>query len=106
MDIADIIALIVSLLTAGGLVWDRVTARRKVRADADKTEAEANEIIRKTVMDLIEPMQKKIDALQIKVSELEAENADLKEWAERLVVQVKSFGAKPAEFLRCKREGK
>ena len=106
MDAADITALIVSLLTAGGLIWDRVTSRRKAKAEAQKTEADANEIVRDTVMKLIDPLKKRIDELEKTVEELQAENADLKEWAERLVVQVKSFGAKPAEFLRCKREGK
>ena len=106
MDAADIIALIVSLLTAGGLVWDRVVSRRKVKAEAHKTEADANETLRDTVMKLIDPLKKRIDELETTVEELKAENADLKEWAERLVVQVKSFGAKPAEFVRCKREGK
>ncbi len=105
MDAADITALIVSLLTAGGLIWDRLASRRKAKAEAQKTEADANEIVRDTVMKLIDPLKKRIDELEKTVEELQAENADLKEWAERLVLQVKSFGAKPAEFLR-KREGK
>lgn len=105
MDAADITALIVSLLTAGGLIWDRVTSRRKAKAEAQKTEADANEIVRDTVMKLIDPLKKRIDELEKTVEELQAENADLKEWAERLVVQVKSFGATPATFIR-KREGK
>ena len=100
MDAADIIALIVSLLTAGGLVWDRVTSRRKARADAQKTEADANETLRDTVMKLIDPLKKRIDELESTVEELKAENADLKEWAERLVAQVKSFGCEPAKFIR------
>lgn len=105
MDTADIIALIVSIVTACALVYKTITEKHKSDADADKTEADANEVIRKTVMDLIEPMQKKIDTLQAQVNELEAENADLKDWAERLVAQVKSFGCEPAKFTRRKPRG-
>jgi hypothetical protein len=102
MDIADIIALVASLFAVGWGIWDRLASRRKARADAVKVEAEANEIIRQTVMELIAPLKKRIDELEQIVAELKAENADLKDWAARLVRQVLGFGGDPVKLIRCK----
>lgn len=111
MGVADITAIVISLLTAGGLLWDRFSSRRKAQADAKKTEADAekaeadtNETIRQTVMSLIEPLKKRVDELQAEVTALQAENADLKDWIERLVAQVKGLGGVPAKLVRKAKE--
>lgn len=78
-----------------GALITSASQKYKVQAETHKTEAEYNEQIRKTVMSLIEPLQKRVD-------ELEKELADWQDWANRLVVQVKDMGCKPVPFKKNK----
>jgi cell division protein FtsL len=47
-----------------------------------------------------------IAELRTEIEDLKAENGDLKDWAERLVCQVKENGLKPVEYIRHRREEK
>ena len=46
-----------------------------------------------------------VDQLKEKVDELETENEDLKDWAERLVRQVRAAGLEPEPYRRRKAGG-
>jgi predicted RNase H-like nuclease (RuvC/YqgF family) len=70
---------------------------KKADAEAEKAEADTNEVIRQTVMSLIAPLREEIDNLK-------ADREDLKDWAERLVCQVKELGHTPVEFVRKERK--
>jgi phage tail tape-measure protein len=68
-----------------------ILQRKKNNAEADKSTAEANEQIRKTVMSLIQPLENK-------VNDLERELQDWKNWALALVQQIKKMGCEPVPF--------
>lgn len=55
---------------------------------------------------IIEELKEDARCLKEKVDELEAENSDLKDWAERLVSQVKELGSDPVKFIRHQRQFK
>ena len=95
-------AVAIALIGFGGVVagaiitgfWQRkkvASEAVKSEADADKSAAEANEQIRKTVMSLIQPLESKVD-------ELEKELQDWKNWALALVQQIKKLGCEPVPF--------
>jgi hypothetical protein len=75
-----------------------------------KNEADANEVIRKTVMELLDPLNKritqqdsKIKAQDDEISNLRAQLLDWKTWAFALVEQLKSFGChEPVPFKSSK----
>lgn len=50
--------------------------------------------------DDLEVLRGIIAELKDKIAELECENKDLKEWAERLVKQVKDAGLSPVTFIQ------
>ncbi len=79
-----------------GALITSASQKRKVKAESEKTEAEANEQIRQTVMQLINPLQKRIE-------ELEIELRDWKNWANRLVTQIEGLGCEPVPFKSSKR---
>jgi len=92
----NIIVAVIGLVA--GVVGAYLTAyfqRRKTSAEAEHTEADTNEQVRATVMMLIEPLKTRIFDLECEVAALKAENAELKEWAEMLVRQVRGAGLKP-----------
>jgi uncharacterized protein HemX len=85
-----------------GALITNASQQRKVKAESVKAEAEAarikadeNEQIRKTVMSLIEPLQEQIN-------KLEQELEDWKNWADRLVTQIKGLGCEPVPFKQSK----
>lgn len=63
----------------------------KARAEAIKIKAEADDEIRNTVMLLVDPLRKRIE-------ELENELKGWKNWANRLVNQIKGMGCEPVPF--------
>ena len=65
--------------------------RAKVKSENDKTAAETNDLIRRTVMALMKPLQDRVDYL-------EKELADWMDWANRLVTQIKGLGCEPVPF--------
>ncbi len=83
-------------VVAGALITG-LLQRRKIRAESEKDSADANEQIRKTVMALLDPLQKRVE-------QLETELDDWKNWAERLVHQVKCLGAEPVPFKERKKK--
>lgn len=87
-----IVGLISAIVgTAVGALITGLLQRKKIVSEADKDCADANEQIRQTVMSLIEPLNKKVDAL-------EKELQDWKNWALALVKQIKELGHEPVPF--------
>jgi len=87
---------------AGALITS-ASQRKKVQAEVDKDQADANEVIRKTVMELLEPLNKKIDVQEDEISKLKVELQDWKNWAYALVEQLKSLGChEPVPFKSSK----
>lgn len=85
---------------AAGVIGSYITTRsqqRKLKAESSKAEADANEQIRETVMLLLEPLKKRITAL-------EEELADWQDWAKRLSCQVRESGREPEPFKVAKKE--
>jgi len=85
---------------AAGVIGAIITTRsqqRKLKAESSRVEADTNEQIRETVMLLIEPLKKRIAAL-------EEELADWQDWAKRLVSQLKENGHDPVPFKVVKRK--
>lgn len=96
---ADIIVALISLAAGlGGVYVGGWMQRRKTDAEAAKSAAEANDVVRETVMKLIEPLNKRIEQLESQVKVLTAENTKLRRWAERLICQVKELGGIPASL--------
>jgi cell division protein FtsB len=54
----------------------------------------------KDLREIIAALREEVKELRGKVKELEDENADLKNWIERLVCQIKDAGMKPVDFFR------
>jgi len=92
---------VAALIGVGGVIAGALVTgfiqHKKNNADADKSTAEANEQIRKTVMSLLQP-------LEDKVNELEKELQDWKDWALALVRQVKALGGDPVPFKSHKKK--
>jgi type II secretory pathway pseudopilin PulG len=86
-----VIAIIGFLGVVVGAFVTGILQRKKNNAEADKSTAEANEQIRKTVMSLIQPLENK-------VNDLERELQDWKNWALALVQQIKKMGCEPVPF--------
>lgn len=79
MQTEVIVALIVGSLALIGAIINSVTSARK------------NDL---------EILRGIITELRTKINELECENADLKNWAERLVAQIKENGQTPVKFIK------
>lgn len=104
MDAATIIIGVLSAVGGGvvGTIIAGLFQRRKVKAEATVSEAEANDKIRATVMSLIDPLTSRVKTLEKEVSDLEAKNTALREWAEALTCQVKELGGVPVPFREPK----
>jgi hypothetical protein len=74
---SGVIIAVVGGLCSGvlGAIIVGLFQRRKTAADARKSEAEANEQIRITVMSLIDPLRNRISELEKRVSKLEGRAA-------------------------------
>jgi predicted nuclease with TOPRIM domain len=79
MSTGDLVGIIIATIALVGVIIQSQTTARK---------------------DAFDELSKLYDKLKEKVDELEAENLDLKDWAERLVCQVKGAGMNPVEFIR------
>ena len=91
-----------------------IRGKHKDDAEAEKADAEAAELIRAAALALVEPLKKRVVELEAEVCELSKrmdtanrelrelhiENGDLREWAERLVHQVKSQGVDPVKIRK------
>lgn len=92
----------VSLISAASGIAGAIIAglwqRRKTGAETDSQAADANEKVRATVMLLLNPLKTEIQRLGREVDQLKEENSDLRDWAERLVCQVKDLGGHPTAF--------
>lgn len=93
--LAALITVVVMLLDARN---KRITAEGGEKKDT----GDAAESLSTAVVSLIGPLTGRVDALEKEVQQLREENADLRDWAERLVTQVKGLGAEPVK-LRTKR---
>lgn len=65
---------------------------------ANKLEAEETEIITRTALALIQPLEKQLDAVTARVADLEGENRSLRNWARMLSTQVIEGGATPVPY--------
>lgn len=104
MDAATIIIGVLSAVGGGvvGTIIAGLFQRRKVKAEAVVSEAEANDKIRATVMSLLDPLNNRVRELECEVLELKQENAAMKQWAEALTCQVKELGGVPVPFREPK----
>ena len=94
MSLDNIIHIIVILFGAGG-VFSYYASVRRIKAQ--------------NVLDLstawekfATPLMKRVGELETKVTALENENSDLRDWAERLVRQVIRLGGEPESFTKYK----
>ena len=69
----------------------------KARQESDSAITKAWQEIFNTVVD---PLRKRIDDLEEKLADVEAEKEELKEWAESLFQQLIDAGLKPKPFKR------
>ncbi len=83
------IVAVMSAIAASGATWKLSGPR------AAKLEAEETEIITRTALALIEPLKEELDAVTMRVSDLERENRSLRNWARMLSAQVIEGGATP-----------
>jgi uncharacterized protein YlxW (UPF0749 family) len=99
IDIEHIALALITLLTTLGANWlAGWWQQRKTQAEAESAEADANEVIRKTVMSLIEPLNKRIKDLQSEVNGLRKEvdqlgrrNKSLWRYIEKLLDVIKRY---------------
>ncbi len=82
-------AVIVSAALASGVTW------KLSGPNAAKIEAEETEIITRTALALIAPLEKQLDAVTERVADLEQENRSLRNWARMLSAQVIEGGSVP-----------
>ena len=85
------VALVVGII-ASGATW------KLVGPTSSKMEAEETEIITRTALALIAPLEKQLDAVTARVADLERENRSLRNWSRMLSAQVIEGGATPVPF--------
>ncbi len=96
--IVTLVGIIAGLIGGlAGAYFTSASQRAKVKFENEKSIADTNEVIRKTVMELIQPLRERIDML-------ESELADWMDWAGRLVKQIKAKGDEPVPFKNTKKE--
>jgi peptidoglycan hydrolase CwlO-like protein len=94
-----LIPAVVSLITTLGAAYlGGWWVKRKTAAEAEKQEAEATEIVKQTVLSLIEPLNKRIKDLQSEVNGLRKEvdqlgrrNKSLWRYIEKLLDVIKRY---------------
>lgn len=110
-EFLSILTGIMGLLTALGALW---VALKKRPSEIRVMDADAATKLSSAATSLVEPLQKRIDALESdmaaaceqidelekKVKALKVENGYLVDWAQRLVHQVQSLGGHPVEMTR------
>ncbi len=104
-----LVGLVAAVIGSGLTIYSQ---RHKVKAEAVKSEADANEQIRQTVMSLIQPLKDTIIDLEQKreadkreMDSLRLQMFKLKDWAFRLVDQLKGLGCEPVPFEIEKSKG-
>jgi hypothetical protein len=103
MDISSlIIPILIAIIAASPGVYALIAQRKKIKADAVKTEAEAAEIIQRIAAKQIEQYQKRVDALEKRIGKLEDELQNtldclisVVQGGHQLYGQVKDLGADP-----------
>lgn len=75
MDNDIIVALVGALFGFLGVIVGGWMQRKKNNAEAEKSTADANEVITSTVIKLIDPLNKKIEELEARVKTLESRSA-------------------------------
>lgn len=112
MDVLTALSFTLSLVTGAGMLYIAIKKYPHETSETDsnavKNYIEAIERTGKQLTEMQETqdklretqrrMQKEIDATKAELAEVKRENSDLKDWAERLVFQVKSFGGTPVPF--------
>lgn len=83
---------VITAVLASGATW------KMAGPSASKLEAEETEIITRTALALIEPLEKQLDAVTKRVGDLEKENRSLRNWSRMLSAQVVEGGATPVPF--------
>ena len=105
MDTPTIVAVIASITAILIAVFKAPAERREVGSRAESQEADTAEKyqrIASQAADKALKLNERVEQLEIMVEELQAdlkrkelENEDMRDWAERLVHQVKSMGGQP-----------
>jgi len=132
-DIASLIAVVVSV-TSAIIAWRKAKPEtlklseeiKKIAEEADTEECTAAELITKTALSLVEPLNKQITQLGIRLEEqekrlvsqgetietqgdeisaLQKENSRLRKWAKRLFQQVVELGGVPIQFEEIESDG-
>ena len=83
---------ILAAIIASGATW------KLAGPTAAKVEAEETEIITRTALALIAPLEKQLDAVTKRVGDLEQENRSLRNWSRMLSAQVIEGGATPVPY--------
>lgn len=103
MDILSlIIPIIIASIAAVPGIYALIVQRKKISADAAKTEAEATEIIQRISAQQVKQYQKRADELEKRIAKLEDELQNtldclvsVVQGGHRLYGQVKQLGAEP-----------
>ena len=89
--VTALVAVAVAVVTSAA-TW------RLAGPSADKLEAEETEIITRTALALLEPLNKELESLSKRVADLESENRALIRWSRILSAQVIEGGLTPVPF--------
>lgn len=79
MNAATWVAIIVPLAGLVGTIITVLAARRQDKASADKTSAEALQVIQESTLALLEPLQRQVDQLRAENTYLAADVRNLKD---------------------------
>lgn len=103
LELISNLAAIVLALVAVYVAWRKTPAERR---DIEGSAADKFEQIAGRAALRIDTLEKRVDELErqlkdakSRIGELEGENGDLRDWAERLVHQVRSLGQEPVKLL-------
>lgn len=99
-------AIVALIAAAGGIVGTWLTGR----SQRTKNDADATSVLTGIALQLVRPLQDKLDSLQEemdrmerKIRRLEEENALLHKWAQMLFSQVVETGNDPISFERVRK---
>jgi hypothetical protein len=108
VSVGEVAALIVALISIGLSVLKTRPEIHNLTGDAAQSYSEAARNYAAQVVDLqtrLTRAEETISAHSAELSKMMAENADLRDWAERLVHQVRSLGGDPVK-MRSRAEAK
>lgn len=112
MNVSTSLADIAAVILAALALWKAFTTARpeaqKLSSDAQASEADAAESYANVAIKYADELRKLRDELsglegrmraqEIELGKVRQENADLRDWAERLVFQVRSLGHEPVKM--------